>query len=50
MASSLYGDELQGDEYTRFPGAEKLIRVLSYSHDFSITGCRHVTVETSSMY
>lgn len=22
MTSSLYGDELQGDEYTRLPGAE----------------------------
>lgn len=40
-ALSPFGDALQGgDEDTRFPGAEKLLN----SHDFSITGCRFVTV------
>lgn len=44
MASSPYGDELQGDEYTRLPGAEKLLNRWATAIDFSLTGCRYVMV------
>lgn len=40
MTSSLYGDELQGDEYTRLPRAKQQ----SYNHDYSRTDCKYVAV------